>query len=97
MLADGWREQHALRWLPAAVAFLHSPPPAVEESALQARAHPAWRRIKFDELLAQQLALRRLSLARRRQGAPVLAVAGELARRLPAALPFALTLSLIHI
>jgi len=90
-LADGWREQHALPSLPAAVAFLHSPPPAVEESALQARAHPAWRRIKFDELLAQQLALRRLSLARRRQGAPVLAVAGELARRLQAALPFALT------
>jgi ATP-dependent DNA helicase RecG len=91
LLADGWREQHALPSLPAAVAFLHSPPPAVEESALQARAHPAWRRIKFDELLAQQLALRRLSLARRRQGAPVLAVAGELARRLQAALPFALT------
>lgn len=91
LLADGWREQHALPSLPAAVAFLHSPPPAVDESALQARAHPAWRRIKFDELLAQQLALRRLSLARRRQGAPVLAVAGELARRLQAALPFALT------
>jgi ATP-dependent DNA helicase RecG len=29
------------------------------------REHPAWRRIKFDELLAQQLSLRRAHEARR--------------------------------
>ena len=32
------------------------------------RNHPAWRRVKFDEVLAQQLSLRRAYLARREQG-----------------------------
>jgi len=40
------------------VSFLHHPPPAAERAALQDRTHPAWRRIKFDELLAQQLSMR---------------------------------------
>jgi ATP-dependent DNA helicase RecG len=60
-------------------------------AALQTRSHPAWRRIKFDELLAQQLSLRRAYLARRTRGAPVLLATGELASRLKASLPFALT------
>jgi hypothetical protein len=44
--------------------------PAVSEAALENRTHPAWQRIKFDELLAQQLSLRRAYLARRHLGAP---------------------------
>ncbi|WP_300319339.1 ATP-dependent DNA helicase RecG [Accumulibacter sp.] len=75
----------------AAVSLLHSPPPDVLPAALQARSHPAWRRVKFDELLAQQLSLRRAYLARRRKGAPLLASGGQLAKRLQAVLPFALT------
>ncbi|WP_200384726.1 ATP-dependent DNA helicase RecG [Rhodocyclus tenuis] len=74
-----------------AVTYLHAPPPDAPEESLQARTHPAWRRIKFDELLAQQLSLKRASLARRRIGAPLLATPGELARALLAALPFPLT------
>jgi len=74
-----------------AVTYLHAPPPDAPEDALQARTHPAWRRIKFDELLAQQLSLKRASLARRRIGAPPLTASGELARALLARLPFPLT------
>jgi ATP-dependent DNA helicase RecG len=73
------------------VHLLHAPPPGVAAAALQQRTHPAWRRIKFDEILAQQLSLRRAYLARRQQGAAPLRVSGELARRLLAALPFKLT------
>ncbi|HEX5803830.1 MAG TPA: ATP-dependent DNA helicase RecG, partial [Azospira sp.] len=57
----------------------------------QSRDHPAWRRIKFDEALAQQLSLRRAFLARRERGAPRLLASGELGRQLLARLPFALT------
>ena len=41
-----------------AVRFLHNPPPRLSgltQKALDARTHPAWTRLKFDELLAQQL------------------------------------------
>jgi ATP-dependent DNA helicase RecG len=91
---DRWCRTHSLPSLATALALLHTPPPEVTESAdsaLQTRSHPAWRRIKFDELLAQQLSLRRAYLARRRKGAPELAAAGRLARALQASLPFALT------
>ncbi|MBY0266754.1 MAG: ATP-dependent DNA helicase RecG, partial [Burkholderiales bacterium] len=41
-----------------AVRLLHNPPPDVSQLLLQERTHPAWRRMKFDELLAQQLSMR---------------------------------------
>jgi ATP-dependent DNA helicase RecG len=91
LLDPGWCRTHSLPPFAEAVTLLHAPPPAVAEATLQTRSHPAWRRIKFDELLAQQLSLRRAYLARRRQGAPVLSAAGQLAARLKDALPFALT------
>jgi ATP-dependent DNA helicase RecG len=47
--------------------------------------------VQFDELLAQQLSLRRAYAARRARGAPQLAATGELTQRLLAALPFQLT------
>ena len=42
----------------AAVRLLHDPPPDVRLDALEQRTHPAWQRVKFDELLAQQLSMR---------------------------------------
>ena len=75
----------------AALHSLHAPPAGVALSALQDRAHPAWLRIKFDEILAQQLSLRRAYQARRQRGAPPLRASGDLAARLLAALPFGLT------
>ena len=58
---------------------------------MHARNHPAWRRVKFDEVLAQQLSLRRAYLARREQGAPVLIARDDLGARLLDSLPFGLT------
>ncbi len=51
----------------------------------------AWRRIRFDELLAQQISLRRAYAARRARGAPALPGSGLLTGRLRDALPFRLT------
>ena len=58
-----------------AVRFLHAPPPRLSElaqRALDARTHPAWTRLKFDELLAQQLSLKAHRKARAQRRAPVL-------------------------
>ena len=89
---DGeWRARHGMPCFADAVRLLHTPTPTVFEDELQARTHPAWRRIKLDELLAQQLSLRRAYLARRQKGAPVLAAPGTLGAKLLAALPFRLT------
>ncbi|TRZ96558.1 MAG: ATP-dependent DNA helicase RecG, partial [Rhodocyclaceae bacterium] len=57
----------------AAIRRLHTPPPDMTQAVLEARDHPAWRRVQFDELLAQQLSLRRAYTARRARGAPRLA------------------------
>ena len=74
-----------------AVLLLHHPPPQVPQEALQARRHPAWRRMKFDELLAQQLSMRLHRERRRAARAPALAPRGDLARALAQRLPFELT------
>ena len=74
-----------------AVRLLHNPPTDVDENALMERTHPAWTRMKFDELLAQQLSMKRAQAARRQQGAPMLATVGSLSQAFKLALPFALT------
>ncbi|MDO8933746.1 MAG: ATP-dependent DNA helicase RecG [Rhodocyclaceae bacterium] len=74
-----------------AIQLLHTPPPDIAQTALESRDHPAWRRVQFDELLAQQLSLRRAYTARRARGAPQLASSGALTGALLAALPFRLT------
>ncbi|MBS1156320.1 MAG: ATP-dependent helicase RecG [Proteobacteria bacterium] len=73
------------------VRLLHNPPPDVPQYSLSERTHPAWRRLKFDELLAQQLSLRTARAARREQTAPVIRPKGELAAKLLQQLPFGLT------
>ncbi|MFN9488214.1 MAG: ATP-dependent DNA helicase RecG [Betaproteobacteria bacterium] len=75
----------------AAVRLLHNPPPEVSQILLQARTHPAWRRMKFDELLAQQLSMRVHYQRRRAAGAPVLRVKGGLVNALLQRLAFRLT------
>ena len=75
----------------ASVRLLHQPPPDVAQSLLRERTHPAWRRLKFDELLAQQLSLRIARAIRREQNAPVIRPPGALAKKLRENLPFGLT------
>mgnify|MGYP006926195380 FL=1 len=41
--------------LRAALSFLHYPTPDVAMATLEDHSHPAWQRIKAEELLAQQL------------------------------------------
>jgi len=73
------------------VLLLHNPPPEIEQAQLSERRHPAWRRVKFDELLAQQLSMRLHHERRRAAGAPALKPRGDLTRPLLARLPFELT------
>ncbi len=90
-LPDELRQQLKLPGLARSLRFLHTPPPGTDLDTLHARHHPAWRRVKFDEVLAQQLSLRRAWLARREQGAPVLVARDDLGARLLDRLPFGLT------
>ncbi|SNT14299.1 ATP-dependent DNA helicase RecG [Noviherbaspirillum humi] len=85
------REQLGLAPFESSVKLLHNPPPDADENALMERSHPAWTRVKFDELLAQQLSMKRAQQARRSRGAPALPVVGELSAALLQALPFQLT------
>jgi len=78
--------------LRAALQALHHPPPDAPRAALEGRSHPAWQRLKFDELLAQQLSQRLQRSERAALAAPALRAAADgLPARLLAALPFALT------
>jgi ATP-dependent DNA helicase RecG len=71
-----------------AVTFLHNPPPGTDLGALEGHRHPAWQRLKFDELLAQQLAQAQARAERARLRAPpLLARPGGLVERLLAGLP----------
>jgi ATP-dependent DNA helicase RecG len=75
-----------------AVNFLHQPPPGTALATLDERSHPAWQRLKFDELLAQQLSQLTAQRERAKLRAPVLrATRGGLHEKLLAVLPFALT------
>jgi ATP-dependent DNA helicase RecG len=90
-LPDELRATLNLMAFEPAIRLLHNPPTDVDENALVERSHPAWIRMKFDELLAQQLSMKRAQAARRQQGAPVLAHAGEVSRGFLHSLPFSLT------
>ena len=74
--------------------FLHHPSPDVSLGELEDRSHPAWQRLKAEELLAQQLSQLQAKRERQLLNAPVLAHSmradGVLAQ-LQAVLPFKLT------
>lgn len=75
----------------ASVRQLHNPPTDVDEYALEERSHPAWIRMKFDELLAQQLSLKRAQAARRARNASALPTIGKISKAFIKQLPFKLT------
>ena len=74
-----------------AVRVLHEPVQSESPTALETRTHPAWQRIKFDELLAQQMALRDAKLLREGESAPAISPAGFIGERLRQRLLFKLT------
>ena len=71
--------------------LLHQPSPDIPIGSLQMRTHPAWRRIKFDELLAQQLSMRMHYRQRRSYQAPALQEKNHLIQALLSSLAFNLT------
>jgi len=73
------------------IAYLHQPPPDAPLELLAERTHPAWQRLKFDELLAQQLSMHQHYRRRRAQSADPMPPRQHLTRALLAALPFPLT------
>ena len=86
--------------LKEALQFLHLPPKGTLLHTLEDPTHPAWRRLKAEELLAQQLSQMKARLARAQVSAPVLSAdqrtknpgqAPLLVEALRAQLPFALT------
>ncbi|HEX5865544.1 MAG TPA: ATP-dependent DNA helicase RecG [Casimicrobiaceae bacterium] len=85
------REPRRLWGFGQAVRYLHEPPTDAAQSALDERTHPAWMRLKFDELIAQQLSLKMHRRARARRRAPRLPGDTTLTRALYARLPFKLT------
>ncbi|HNT40138.1 MAG TPA: ATP-dependent DNA helicase RecG [Rubrivivax sp.] len=75
-----------------ALLFLHQPPPGTPLGALEDRSHPAWQRLKWEELLAQQLSQLQARAERARLQAPALPPRAQgLREGLLRALPFALT------
>jgi ATP-dependent DNA helicase RecG len=75
-----------------ALMLLHNPAPGTPLATLEDHSHPAWQRLKFEELLAQQLSQAQAHAARALLAAPALAATPEgLYARLLATLPFALT------
>lgn len=89
-----------LMCLREALTFLHRPTPDVALAALEDHSHPAWQRLKAEELLAQQLSQFRARRERSRLRAPVLAPvqgAASLTARLQAGLPFALTAAQVRV
>ena len=73
------------------IDYLHHPPRGAPQAGLQERSHPTWRRMKFDELLAQQLSMRIHRERRQTLAAPALAPRDALTRALVSQLPFQLT------
>jgi ATP-dependent DNA helicase RecG len=78
------REKYQLKSFEESVRLLHRPVPGVDNAA-------AWRRMKFDELLAHQLSMKFAYRARRSRRAPPLPGNGALVNAFLKRLPFRLT------
>jgi ATP-dependent DNA helicase RecG len=86
--------------LQAAITYLHQPPADADTQALLERTDPAWRRVQFEELLAQQISLKRAHAIRRERHAPSFAKLSKeqsLETGLLKALPFQLTGAQDHV
>ncbi len=75
------------------VQALHNPSPDASLSALENRTTPEWRRLAFDELLAQQLSMRKHYIKRRSLDAPAIASSQKLVPQMLQNLAFSLTKS----
>ena len=90
-LPESLRRRLGLLPFPAAIDALHHPRPDADAEALASRTHPAWQRIMFDELLAQQLSMRQHYRRRKARDAIALGAKGSHVSALLDRLPFRLT------
>ena len=90
-LPADWLAELRLPELDASIRLLHQPPPDSALAELESRRHPAWQRLAFDELLAQQLSLAAARRQRRSQRTTPLPAKRQLTAAFIRALPFDLT------
>lgn len=84
---------HAMPWpdFASSLRLLHQPGPDTAVTTLEDRTHPAWQRLAYDELLAQQLSMRQHYARRKQSRAPAIPASQTLVAGLLETLPFALT------
>jgi ATP-dependent DNA helicase RecG len=75
----------------ASIHALHSPAPNANLNALENKTTPEWRRLAFDELLAQQLSMRKHYIKRRSLDAPAITASVKLVPQMLKNLAFTLT------
>ena len=92
-LPTGVYKSLALPSFAASIQALHNPTPDANLNALENHATPEWRRLAFDELLAQQLSMRKHYIKRRSIEAPAIAASQILVPQLLENLAFTLTKS----
>ena len=92
LVPEAVRTKFGLPGLREALSYIHTPPSGADVIGLQERSAPAWRRLIFDELLAQQITLRESrAVAFQRTAPPLAGDDTELVGRFLAQLPFSLT------
>jgi ATP-dependent DNA helicase RecG len=90
-LPADWLAELGLPELEASIRLLHQPPLDCALNELESRRHPAWQRLAFDELLAQQLSLATARKQRTARTTLPLPSRQRLTATFTRALPFALT------
>jgi len=90
-LPADWLAKLDLPELEASIRLLHQPPLECAVSDLESRRHPAWQRLAFDELLAQQLSLATARQQRTSRATHPLPARQHLTSAFTRALSFALT------
>ncbi len=93
ILPAHWVSRLRMPSLQQALNLLHNPPADQPIMPLQERTHPAWQRVKFEELLAQQLSLKQAHQQRALLHAPRMASikSGGWVEQFLKQLPFQLT------
>lgn len=74
-----------------AIQFVHHPPPDAATDDILQGTHPAFQRLAFEELLAQQLSLKQLRETYNSHSSPSIITTGDLTRKFTSNLSFNLT------
>lgn len=91
-------ERFGLPGLREAITYLHNPPSNADVAGLQEHTCPAWRRLIFDELLAQQITLREMrAIASHRHSPKLDASSKPLTEQFLKTLPFTLTQAQVRV